>query len=323
MTVTKGIQTDPALDGNLIIDGILQINAAWSISGTTNSSGTLQINAAMEFGDAITVSGGTFQVNAATDVEGNVTIENGAVLDIEKDMNIGSANSCGFNLDIQNGATIDEANSASDLIKICTETILLGNSANCDDITDPSPVAPYCLNAGDISGPFTFDENGIVGANKVNFKSVHLSGSDIIWETSFEQNSDYFEIQGSYDLNNFNTISEVQSANNITGALYQHSLELNYDYYKIVEYDYDGSTTTSKIVSSSTNAIGYYPNPASHQITFYGIELKDFLIKSTTGTQVNVDLINNGFNVDHLDKGLYYVVIKDNNTIQILPLIVE
>lgn len=91
------------------------------------------------------------------------------------------------------------------------------------------------------------------------------------WETSWEENSDYFLVQRSADLKTFHTIAKVASAG--TTRSRQHyewtdqAPEPGNNYYRLLQTDLDGTTETSRIIavrneSSLSGKLVVYPNPA-------------------------------------------------------------
>jgi hypothetical protein len=121
--------------------------------------------------------------------------------------------------------------------------------------------------------------------NLQDFKVVKdVNKVDVSWVTTSEQNNDYFEIQHATNPNNFTTIAKVKG-NGTTNAVNAYSFKhinpvIGTNYYKLVQYDYDGKFTEKGIKSvnfslNSTNnaALMVYPNPSTDIIN---ISLSEF-----------------------------------------------
>jgi alpha-tubulin suppressor-like RCC1 family protein len=100
-------------------------------------------------------------------------------------------------------------------------------------------------------------------------------GVALTWATASEQNSDYFSVQKSLDGVNFQPIGKVKAAGN-SSAVKQYSLldespaASGIVYYRLVEYDIDGKTTTSDIKSVkniSDADVTVVPNPSNGNFT--------------------------------------------------------
>lgn len=97
----------------------------------------------------------------------------------------------------------------------------------------------------------------------------------VLWATASEINSSYYDILRSADRINFESIHTSAAAGYSNSILNYYYVDKNpengINYYKLVEYDFDGTTQESKIVavkfSKSTNTISTYPNPTSNLCT--------------------------------------------------------
>jgi hypothetical protein len=89
------------------------------------------------------------------------------------------------------------------------------------------------------------------------------------WSTASEENNDYFQILGSQDGIQWKAIGEVKGAGNSSFTQHYNFKDLKPfagdNYYKLVQYDFDGSSSYSDIVVVEHpfyERIQFYPNPA-------------------------------------------------------------
>jgi len=143
----------------------------------------------------------------------------------------------------------------------------------------------------------TFGNNFAVQFNTSSFSSFYFSNPDMValpvqlvhfwgnmqnrvtqlqWETSNENNSDYFSIERSIDGTNFQPIGKVSAAGQANDTRrYQYfdkdvtSITASTIYYRLRLADKDGKFTYSKIISFSLlqgNGFTLYPNPVQKQL---------------------------------------------------------
>jgi hypothetical protein len=102
------------------------------------------------------------------------------------------------------------------------------------------------------------------------------SGVELSWKTTSELNNDYFTVLHSADGEKFSEIGKVKG-NGTTSAAHSYSLfdgnpVLGKNYYKLIQTDFDGTTTSFKTIvvnveSIDPIAIKVYPNPLQHSQT--------------------------------------------------------
>lgn len=98
-----------------------------------------------------------------------------------------------------------------------------------------------------------------------NDKTVHLN-----WTTSTETNNDYFTIERSRDMENWEEVSKIRGAGNSNTNLNYNEIDTKpfegVSYYRLKQTDFDGSSEYSPTVyvkNSKLNSIELYPNPVS------------------------------------------------------------
>ncbi len=122
---------------------------------------------------------------------------------------------------------------------------------------------------------------------------------DISWSTASEINSDYFDIMRCGIDSKWELISTVRAAGNSNKILHYAITDTSprpgINYYKMVEYDFDGTQQESKVLSVSNPLVVLthltaFPNPTSNTTTFifYTENAGTYYLKvfSTSGEQV-------------------------------------
>ncbi|MCF0207350.1 MAG: T9SS type A sorting domain-containing protein [Bacteroidales bacterium] len=98
----------------------------------------------------------------------------------------------------------------------------------------------------------------------------------VSWTTATEKNNDYFVLERSNDAVNFSEIARISGAgNSLTENKYEYSdFDINGEcYYRLTQVDFDGASTTSKIIALNCNkntaepTMYAYPNPFEDEIT--------------------------------------------------------
>jgi hypothetical protein len=157
---------------------------------------------------------------------------------------------------------------------------------------------------------------------------------ELNWATTSEINNNYFTIEKSKDVINYEAIVNVAGAGN-SNTLLNYSAEDNepfsgVSYYRLKQTDFNGKYTYSNLVkvdftNQMMSDVNIYPNPFKTQVTFMinnvsltnSLELK---IYNVLGDKViNAILINHSttINTCELPSGIYfYKVIGNNKTIQ-------
>lgn len=105
------------------------------------------------------------------------------------------------------------------------------------------------------------------------------SFAKIIWETISEINNDYFTIERSADLSNFESVAAIPGAGNSRQQRNYSFTDIEplpgLSYYRLRQTDYDGNYTFSGIRTFRNNDVQQltlYPNPANDRIYLTGLK---------------------------------------------------
>ncbi len=152
------------------------------------------------------------------------------------------------------------------------------------------------------------------------------------WTTSNEVNNDYFEIQKSTDAKEWVNVGRVNAAsagsNGINSYEFIDKSNSNVtQYYRLVQYDLDGSIDTYHIVSVKCDHflsdIAIYPNPAEDKISVMissndDVEFKVRLINAVGEEMSDLQLptnVESEISLEDLPSGQYYLWIYNGETI--------
>ncbi len=150
---------------------------------------------------------------------------------------------------------------------------------------------------------------------------VHLS-----WTTATELNNDFFDIQRTADLIQWETIGRVYGSGNSSSLIEYHFNDYHplptTSYYRLKQVDYDGTTSYSSIARIALkcfNDIHSYPNPAQDVLTVNSCFDRRFIrIFNINGQTVNdrIKIISTSgseivFDIDSLAPGKY--IVSDGN----------
>ncbi len=122
------------------------------------------------------------------------------------------------------------------------------------------------------------NSNVVLPIELVSFTANCNGRSALIeWTTASEKNNDYFVLERSHDAVNFKGIARIAGAGNsiepISYAYTDYGVRNGDNYYRLVQFDYDGTSTTSEIIVA--NCLGTdgepevlaYPNPFGDDLT--------------------------------------------------------
>lgn len=161
---------------------------------------------------------------------------------------------------------------------------------------------------------------------------VTVDEDDIIldWSTASELNNSFFTIEKSTDGENFTEIGTVNGVGNSTEKVDYNFVDTNptrgINYYRLVQTDYDGTTSYSDVVSINwggnrkSAVVSLYPNPASSDLIVTSDSQGDGLVQimNTKGTLVyqGVQTLSERMEIDveEFSAGLYYIHISKNDS---------
>jgi len=121
------------------------------------------------------------------------------------------------------------------------------------------------FNAPDV---LSTDNCGLVlGVEMNSFDVFEEHGVAVIeWSTLSERNAAHFEVQRSYDAENYETVDKIAAAGNSTHQIDYQSLDADWNgskaYYRLLQTDFDGVSEVFGPKSLDKNNIQLFPNPA-------------------------------------------------------------
>jgi Secretion system C-terminal sorting domain/Immune inhibitor A peptidase M6 len=171
----------------------------------------------------------------------------------------------------------------------------------------------------------------VLPLNLVSFGG-YLQQRDAVlqWKTSSEVNTQFFDIERSYDGSNFNKAGQLAATANASGASYgftdaglaQNPAYKGVVYYRLKMLDRDGAFTYSKVVRLSSAVAGLLtvsPNPVKDQLAISGFtdnRLYNVSITDMSGKVLQtgrVSFLNNRIDVSSLAAGMYIISLQSSN----------
>jgi Secretion system C-terminal sorting domain len=184
--------------------------------------------------------------------------------------------------------------------------------------------------------PFAVFSQPSLPVDLISFTGKVQQGKAILsWVTGSEKNNNGFDIEKSFDGENFEKIGFVKSTGNRQITQYYNFLDYNLKqnaYYRLKQVDADGSFNHSKTITLSNeggkgkSTILAYPNPVKEILTVEAnvYETTQLEIVDVVGRVVykqNVESGNYQISTSDLAKGIYFVKLADKNDITIQKII--
>ena len=147
------------------------------------------------------------------------------------------------------------------------------------------------------------------------------------WNTTLEENSNYFNIEHSTDGVNWQTIATQKAAGNshvtINYSYIDNAPAWGNNFYRVVEVDLDGTTSYTPVAELGFGAgaaahLSYYPNPTHDRVTVNGLAdgVYSVTVLSIDGKSVaQLAGFRSGESVDlsRYPAGIYILLILDSN----------
>lgn len=190
-------------------------------------------------------------------------------------------------------------------------------------ITDPLECATdFELMSGTMTtmGETCSYSGGLLPITLISFNAVQQGARiEITWETSFEYNSEMFEVQRSEGDGVWTVIAEVKGRGQYDGistySAYDQWPYIGVNYYRLIAIDNEGNTEVSAVaqVTYQPTAV-VYPNPASRWLMitsdFRMFDSAGRLVSSGTAQQLDVSDFTPGLYVVLVHGTAYRVAIQ-------------
>ncbi|MEQ9425591.1 MAG: choice-of-anchor D domain-containing protein [Cyclobacteriaceae bacterium] len=198
-----------------------------------------------------------------------------------------------FDLTNSPTGTVDITLDLTGTSSIDTDDLRLLFDANNPSMTNSTIIDPTVVDNGDGTYTFTgialsnFSDGGYftLGSNDPStplpIELIFFAGEStdrgvqLKWATATEVNNDFFTIERSTDILNFEEIVTVSGAGNSQERLDYSYLDMSpipgIGYYRLKQTDFDGTTSYSKVIVVTTASVGdlnmtLYPNPANDHL---------------------------------------------------------
>jgi len=161
----------------------------------------------------------------------------------------------------------------------------------------------------------------------LEFKAQFVKSSiNITWKTATELNNDFFTVEKSFDGKQWRKLATMDGAGTSNVPLSYSYDDLSpirgIQYYRLIQTDFDGTSTTSNIISVNVdeklaNDFIVYPNPTNDEVTItIRVDKKSFRIKlmDVNGRIAKEFALENQseitFSVLDLPRGVYVVEVS-------------
>ena len=213
----------------------------------------------------------------------------------------------------------------------------VGGTTTIDENTITITGATIPASSRSISGnyiaPASKSKNTVLPIELTSFSATCAGTSvNLAWTTATERNNDYFVVERSHDAVVFNEIARVAGAGNsleqIDYTYTDYGVSGN-TYYRLVQVDYDGTSTASEIVvancyeTDGEPEVLVFPNPFHNDIAIHlenmggatvCIEVYDMLGKLVHQKTVSVGNENEiNLNLQNLPNGAYNFRVSAND----------
>lgn len=189
-----------------------------------------------------------------------------------------------------------------------------------------------CANDGTIkAGGSNLDPSGYgctpLPVELIKFTSqVNSNITRLEWTTATELNNDYFLVYRSTDLETWNLVGLAGGSgttnHEVNYEFVDRNLENGTYYYRLIQTDYDGTQSTSNVVSAEINVessqFSIYPNPTNDDCVIASdVNISNITIKDSFGqvalTLEGID--NNSIQVQTstIEQGVYYIEVETEN----------
>ena len=162
--------------------------------------------------------------------------------------------------------------------------------------------------------------NSTILAGQINFNCFRIGNSiSINWNIPSEIGLTSFNVQKSFNGKDFFNLKNIKPTGTLKYTLLDDDvLNNNKIFYRLEEVNSDASLKYSKTIEVKgppTNTILLYPNPSKDNIFFNENDISRIIIRSILGNIAftTTTIKNRQLNISVLQKGLYFIEIKNGN----------
>lgn len=166
--------------------------------------------------------------------------------------------------------------------------------------------------------PFTFGDSPVsaLPIELVRFDAILQNRIvDLTWQTASEHNNDFFTVERSADIFNFEPIANMDGAGNSTELLNYATQDLHplngVSYYRLKQTDFDGAFEYSDlrvVILGEIDELLVFPNPSNTGLINFQnpVDIGEMAIYSSEGKLVFKEIVGNTLQV-RLNPGVYLV----------------
>ncbi len=217
-------------------------------------------------------------------------------------------------------------------LRMICRTALSWSNPGVSQSNTGSNTAPVLSRTGMSTNNWEFGVGGDQSVNPLPVKFIKTTATEIDngqinidWETAFEINNSYFEIEKLDDYKNWIVLGKVSgNGNNQKISKYRFidntGLTKDFTYYRIKQVDYDGTTTYSNSFGIQTQVspitIYLFPIPLQNLLHIKCMEenerVENVSILDMSGKTLIIENLNNEINLSNLTSGIYTIQVVTN-----------
>jgi len=182
--------------------------------------------------------------------------------------------------------------------------------------------------------PFTLAKGlstlAILPVELLSFEGRDVQGSvELFWSTASEKNNDYFEIERSFDGNEFVKIGVINgqgNSNSVVNYEFVDNYPYSIGYYRLKQVDFDGTSSYSSVIlvnAVSYNDLEVYPNPVKELLKIRSkvsmnnslITIRDVMGRSYIIKTIETEINGVELDVSQLKPGVYIIVVQQEGFI--------
>ncbi len=201
-------------------------------------------------------------------------------------------------------------------------TTIIGTSLTYVNYT--GTFSPFSIGSGSVA----------LSADLIDFEAkAQISTNSVLltWKTSSEHNNAYFEVERSFDGQNWHTIGRVDGAGNTNNLSTYEFTDINpgsINYYRLKQVSLDGKSSSHEIRKVDFNVIAddiirIYPNPSNGLVNILTVEPAVFKVMDIKGRSIMEGEVNGEVQLNGLAAGFYMIHISIGQNIYYVKLLME
>jgi Secretion system C-terminal sorting domain len=172
----------------------------------------------------------------------------------------------------------------------------------------------WSVNYNGSAGTVILSVSSVLPVEILDFTGKNTEGGNLLtWQTASEVNNKGFQIERLNTSGNWDNIGFKTANNKASTYQFVDNQPFETSYYRLRQFDNDGTETVSKVISIATKGNGkglkVYPNPVSNVLTVDYTEGSLFQVINLLGQQVLTGKTGQRLDVSALPQGSYILKV--------------